>query len=202
MNRAELIENFRAEKDDLILCRTLIFSSDMWLLEDLNFDDPEQSYIEIKQFFAEQLNLSRDDVAIVGTAKTGISLSPFKNFKTFDHENSDIDLVIVDPDLFEQFWKELFRLFYTRSYIKAEFQKEVFLKYVSIERDISLPSALLKTWHQHMDNSKREFFSRFRIPMAIKYRIYQNWEAVESYHARGLRKIRPMLERLADADAE
>jgi hypothetical protein len=202
MDRAELIKSFRAEKDDLILCRTLLFSPSMWLLENLEFDDPDGTYTAIKQFFAQQLDLSDSDVAVVGSAKIGISLSPYKNFKVFDHENSDIDLVIVDPNLFQQFWNELFRLFYTRSHVKDDFQKEVFLKYVTIERDTSLPSSLLKTWHRRMDNLKSEFFSKFQISMAIKYRIYQNWEAVEHYHTRGIRKARLKLERLADADAE
>lgn len=202
MDEAELIERFRAEKDDLTLCRTLLFSSDMWLLKHLLFDDPDGTYIEIKQFFAQQLNLSGNDVAVVGSAKIGISLSPYKKFKAFDHENSDIDLVIVAPDLFQQFWNELFRLFYTRSYVKEDFQKDVFLKYVTIERDTNLPSEFLKTWHQRMDSLKSEFFSKFQIPMAIKYRVYQNWEAVECYHTRGLGKVRLMLERLADASTE
>ena len=111
-------------------------------------------------------------------------------------------MVIVAPSLFEKFWNELFRLFYTQSYVKDDFQRDVFLKYVAIERDTSFPSEFLRTWHVQMDNLKRDFFSRFQIPMAIKYRVYQNWEAVESYDARGLSKIRLKLERLTDAVAE
>jgi hypothetical protein len=48
-------------------------------------------------------------IAIVGTGNWRFSLNPEKNFKPFD-ENSDLDIAVVSPDLFNAIWQELRRV--------------------------------------------------------------------------------------------
>lgn len=188
------VQQFKREllstDDDLAFCRRNVFSDRVWLLEH-RFSNPVLTYKEIKLYFSDALSIGIDNVAIVGSSRFGFSVSPRKPYRAFDSETSDIDLVIVATDLFRRLWNELFRLFYTRSvYIDGGHQKDVFRKFVNISRDSDVPSELIRDWHQNMDSLKRSFFTKFRIANGINYRIYEDWQAAELYHAYSLGQLR------------
>ncbi|MBR7551573.1 hypothetical protein KC220_23825, partial [Mycobacterium tuberculosis] len=67
------------------------------------------------------------EVQLVVSARLGYSLNPGKNFKKFDSE-SDLDVAIINSDIFEQSWTELRRLFEEGNFhgMKGRLRKLVF----------------------------------------------------------------------------
>ena len=77
---------------------------------------PQSELIDKMDFFKEivssQLGINFHNSQIVGSAKTGYSLSPKKIFKPFHDESpndksSDIDIALISEKLFLHFWDEL-----------------------------------------------------------------------------------------------
>lgn len=173
------------------ICQDFIFSSEVWLLRQ-NFDDQcFRKNDEIRRFFADKLDVDMAGVCFVGSAKTGFSLSPHKNFRGFDNEKSDIDLVIVSERLFNLFWKLLLEArYFSSSWIGPEHSENIFRQFISLEprRCINYGPEFRK-WIDSFGEIQREFFVEFQISQPIKYRIYKSWKAVEMYHSHGIQKL-------------
>lgn len=69
-------------------------------------DDPETEY-SIRNRYAQLYQVPLAAIHIIGSAKTGFSL--IKN-KKFELGISDLDIAVVDIDLFKKFWEEAFEL--------------------------------------------------------------------------------------------
>ena len=59
------------------------------------------------------LDVSRDDINIVGSGRFGLSLKPGKNLKRFS-DKSDIDVIVINSTLFDRFWLALLEAAYPR----------------------------------------------------------------------------------------
>ena len=61
-----------------------------------------------QQYVATALDIAdaATKVFIVGSAKTGFSLDPDQSFTPF-HESSDIDIVVIDAELFDDVWRTM-----------------------------------------------------------------------------------------------
>lgn len=59
-----------------------------------------KDYDEFKLYMSKKLEIHVNNIAIVGSAKMGFSLSPDKNYRTFNDE-SDIDLVLVSDRIYK-----------------------------------------------------------------------------------------------------
>jgi hypothetical protein len=194
MNQVDFKAYIKAN-DNADICRNYLFSSDFWLLKEKGFQNPNATYDEIKLFFADRFSLSNNNIGVVGSAKTGFSLNPDKNFRAFDKEESDIDVVLVSDKHFSLLWQELLNLYYSPgSYVSSSEQTAVFRRFIWLKRDNSYPSALMRDWNQKMDALKSDFFTKFQIANKLTYRIYQTWEAVEQYHVAGIAKLRKNLD--------
>lgn len=173
------------------ICQQVLMGSDMWLVTHKGMGDSTKAHDDMTQFFATKLRMAKKNIQFVGSAKTGFSLNPSKEFRAFDDEASDIDVILVSPVKFHEFWEELLRMFYqNRDQIPVNYRREIFRKFVTLERGDQLPSQLFRDWHQHMDALKRDFFTSFTISNPIKYRVYESWEAAESYHESGIDALR------------
>jgi hypothetical protein len=200
MEIEEFKELIKTNTDDLHVCQSVLMSSEVWLLTHKGHANSAKVYDEIKVFFSGKLKIPATDVAIVGSAKLGFSLSPFKDYKVFDEEDSDVDVILVSPRKFNEFWDELLALYYGRgSFVGEDHFLDVFRKFVTLERNVDFPSARLRDWHQTMDGLKRDFFARFSIGNKIKYRVYESWDAANSYHASGIAKLRRKLKSSSNA---
>ena len=78
------------------------------------FRDKPILYEQITQYIADKLQISPTEVKLIGSAKTGFSISPLPDYgKTFG-QHSDLDFSIVNEDLFykleDEFiiWSDLF----------------------------------------------------------------------------------------------
>jgi hypothetical protein len=67
------------------------------------FDTKEQ-YFHWRQMLAEGLEVDARDIALVGSAATGRSLSARKQFKVF-HKKSDVDIAVISTSHFDRAWQ-------------------------------------------------------------------------------------------------
>jgi len=161
ISKADFKKLLSTSDDAQRICREHLFSSVVWLLEQKTPGKSPQVYDQIKLFFADRLQISNSDVSIVGSAKLGFSLSPGENFRDFDTEKSDIDVVLVSSKLFHVFWDELLRMFYSsETYVYETHFRSVFQKYVTLHDTFMPPSTPIREWQQKVGNLKKRFFRR------------------------------------------
>jgi hypothetical protein len=190
IEKSNFIKLLQSGADPKRICREHLFSSAVWLLEQSASGPPRKTYDDVKLFFGQQLDIANNDVGIVGSAKLGFSLAPNANFRNFDGETSDIDIILVSPTLFRSFWNELFRLFYSAdTYVNASNFRSVFLRYVALREDFRPPSEPILEWQRKVGGLKKDFFASFGIGNKVEYRIYESWQAVEAYHIDGIMKL-------------
>lgn len=68
--------------------------------------DKRAAYVNWKQSLAEALSVDPYAICIVGSAATGVSLSPSKGFTLF-HERSDIDVAVISSYHFDVAWRKI-----------------------------------------------------------------------------------------------
>lgn len=64
-------------------------------------------HFTLKEKVCAHLKVQFTDVIVVGSGKLGFSIKPAKRFELFGDE-SDIDIAVVSPVLFEKVWNETF----------------------------------------------------------------------------------------------
>lgn len=153
-----------------------------------------QDYDEFKLYMSKNLELHVNNIAIVGSAKMGFSLSPGKDYSTF-HEGSDIDLVIVSEPTFKSSW-HAFRELKNKGYIStyAPIAKDIFRGFVSL-KEVDTRVEFFDSWSRMVEPLKRDLQTIFGIPHEINYRIYDSWESVEDYHKTGLQELKDKLQK-------
>jgi hypothetical protein len=85
--------------DTVSIYKKYLLGQDVWYFKQKEPGKYLQTYDSFKHYVANSLGINFNNISIVGSAKTGISLSPEKDFKLFDSK-SDFDLVLVSPTLF------------------------------------------------------------------------------------------------------
>ena len=72
------------------------------------FKNNEERYYEFLQDLRNHFTLnSMRNIIIVGSSKLGFSIAPGKRFKDIS-DDSDIDVAIIDEELFDTYWEKLF----------------------------------------------------------------------------------------------
>jgi hypothetical protein len=106
MTSAEFIELANQQTDAELLGPCLHDDSIPYVFE------PEPAkWNEFREFLAPKLNIAPADIRIVGSGRFGFSMNPTKNFKNFG-DRSDIDVVIVNSNIFDSLWLSLLRAAY------------------------------------------------------------------------------------------
>jgi hypothetical protein len=96
--------------DTISIYKKYLLGQEVWYFKQKDPTKYLQTYDNFKHYVANSLGIHFNNISIVGSAKTGISFSPVNDFKVFDSE-SDLDLVLVSPNLFYQFWDAYLDLF-------------------------------------------------------------------------------------------
>ncbi|MGV9409729.1 hypothetical protein ACWDOP_07420 [Nocardia sp. NPDC003693] len=150
----------------------------------------EVEYVRWRHIVADRLDVDPVGVQLVGSARLGYSLNPDKEFRVF-HENSDLDIAIVSPEIFETTWIELKKLLETEEFRnqKGNLRKLVFEE--CIGTDIVLPrlSSIGEKWSKARDMITELLGREFR-GREVNYRIYRNHRALREYHISGVEKAR------------
>jgi hypothetical protein len=185
----ELKKNLR---EDTVsdLYEKYIVGHDVWYLSHyLAVKEPSKTYDDFKKYIAKKLKIHYNNIAIIGSAKTGISFSPKKNFKLF-HAGSDVDIILVSDVYFEKFWNAYREMYYKQipfpEYL--EVSKSVFKKFISL-KDPTQKHKEIVEWVKKVDPFLKDLQTIFNIKNDINYRIYDSWDSVEDYHRFGLQAL-------------
>src|SRR5690349_10867724 len=61
------------------------------------------SWDDFRDELVARLNVTRGDIRVIGSGRFGFSLKPGRDLRPFQ-DNSDIDVIVVSPTLFDQLW--------------------------------------------------------------------------------------------------
>src|ERR1039457_3408739 len=82
------------------------------------FEPRPEAWDAFRDEFVSGLSVSRSSIRVVGSGRFGFSMKPGHHFKRFG-DTSDIDVVVVDPDLFDELWLALLESAYPRPPISS-----------------------------------------------------------------------------------
>ncbi|MFZ0770108.1 MAG: hypothetical protein WCA49_01505 [Candidatus Sulfotelmatobacter sp.] len=196
--------------------RSLLLSTNVEdVVQQQLFDGPVYAFRQrpgdldvLKLHLVSHLPLTADGIVVVGSAKTGFSLSPESFPRPFSIK-SDIDVVVVDEALFDTYWAICLEYYYPRRIERLPRPDYEWLQrrkgdvfwgrfephYMRYE-GLSFPEVLrpLRDLSTAWFNAFRSLstYGQFR-GRDIKGRLYRSWNLALAYHADGLRQIKQSL---------
>lgn len=171
-----------------------LLGQDIWYFRDyLRLKDPAGEYDKFKRFISQNLDVHFNNIAIVGSAKTGYSFNPKNKLRRFS-DQSDIDIILVSDKLFKQISSAYLQMYYNQEVI-PEYEavaKSVFKNFISL-KDPTLKHKVIIDWQKKVSPFLKDLQLIFSIKNPINYRIYESWESVESYHYYGLKQLKAQI---------
>lgn len=144
----------------------------------------EDFYFDLKSEIGDHFRIHPSEIVMVGSAKLGFSIKSGKRrFQPFG-ENSDIDIAIISPNLFDRIWLET--LIYSESKDIWE-KKEKFQEYLFqgwIRPDMLPPYKSSTTRREWWD-----FFTKLTQKYdtyTIRGGLYKSWYHFELYQSRAV----------------
>ena len=161
----------------------------------------------LRSHLCKELGILAESTIIIGSAKTGFSLSPDAIFRQFSDE-SDIDVLIVDEQIFDDIWKIVLRWHYPRRRGLAgvdgpwgrQRRRDLYWGWFMPDKiryeGLSFPEVL-----KPLRDISTRWFNAFkglsRFPefsrRNITGRLYRTWDHALLYHTDGLRQIKESL---------
>lgn len=194
----DTIKNDLAELEVRQFYMKHIVKSNNWYFENvLHLPEIEilQAVDEFKYIVSDNIGVSFNSVMMVGSGKTGYSLAPKKNFKSFELDTesknkSDIDVAIISNDLFKSFW-DIFRKSYSVKYesVYGYIAREIYRGYIN-ERNLREIDNCRREWNQLSVKSNKLLRSQLFLKHDITYRIYRSWEDFEEYNLASLKSMK------------
>ncbi|WP_438349202.1 hypothetical protein ACP8HI_00435 [Paenibacillus sp. FA6] len=183
------------ENDIYNIYRTNLLGNEVWYFKDyLQDPDYSRTYDNLKHFISEKLAVHFNNVAIFGSAKTGYSFSPNKDFRIFN-ECSDIDIVVVSQTMFSYFWTEYMDI-HAKSIRPINnypyVAKAIFQKFI-VFNGFDLSNEAYVKWHKQESDFKKDLQLNFNIVHDINYRIFESWDAVQNYYMRSIHILKSQL---------
>jgi len=161
----------------------------------------------LRSHVCRDLKLQPENIIVVGSAKIGFSLDPNTYFQKFNI-HSDIDVLVVDSELFDLIWLTLIKWNYPKrwrlegadwSWAKKR-RDEVYWGWFQPD-DIRLKSIGSSASLKSLRDVSRRWFNAFRslakrpefAARDVSGRLYRTWEHARLYQASGLAQIRDKL---------
>lgn len=204
INMEDRLQSFKLEllsnKPEYFLRKNIIFGDSHWL--------ESTDYYELKQEIATNFNVHPTCVFMVGSGKLGFSLSEKDiidketnkiketkpRFRTFSDE-SDIDIAIVSPILFNDYWRQVFKYSQQKPYWPKQkpFKGHMFEGWM---RPDQLPPSVGKF---QVQKNWFEYFSELTASgkygdLTIAAGLYNDWEFLENYQLKSINECRASLE--------
>lgn len=158
------------------------------------FTEKPTLYNEFRREICTKFNVHPQNFTVVGSAKLGFSLSPAKYGSPFS-EISDIDVVLVSDELFQELWIQLIEFKKTTVYSLSSYHQKRFydlqaiLFYGSIRLDmVTKDFQFAKEWWEFFNRLSRD--KRFG-PRHVRAMIFKSWKHVSIYYEDGIRKVAP-----------
>lgn len=168
-----------------------LLGQDVWLFREyLKFENPSKAYDDFKFYISDNLNIHFNNIAIIGSSKTGISFSPKKKLRLFD-ANSDLDIILVSEKHYKAFWQAYLDMYF-RQVPFPEYQtvyKSLFKGFLSLKEPTEKHS-IIRDWVKTVNPFLKDLQLFFGIDRNVNYRIYSSWEAVEAYHFFGINQLK------------
>ena len=198
--------------DDVAALRTALLTTDPrdfvshYIFEPVPFafaaDLP--SWIAWKMTLARHLDVDPYDIVLTGSAALGYSLNPLKAYKAFDGA-SDIDCGIISPYHFEVAWRYLRQLRpswlslpnESRRAITSHRKNYVFSGTIATDRILGL-LPFGRAWQAALGEMSEVSPTTGR---EVKLRIYKDYDALRSYQANNIERLRNDLGDISPADA-
>ena len=151
----------------------------------------EDAHFKVKRAVAENFGINvSTDVFLVGSAKMGFSLAPHKRYREFG-DRSDIDLAIVNHDLYNRVWHEVHE--YKES--GADWpEKPMFERYLSwgwIRPDKLPRSETFKFTNEWWDFFRSLQAARTAGPYKVAAALYHDFPFFMKYQQRSVAACRP-----------
>lgn len=195
-------------KRDLLLLDTrkfyikYIVKSKYWYFSEylqIPTDKVIDSVDRFKEIISENLHISFHSLQIVGSAKTGFSLSPHKVLTPFHEESdeqksSDIDIAIISENLYQHYWemmRKVEKIQYKRFY--QQLTASIFRGYINDKVLMEIPP-IRAEWLKTISPINKLLQDELMIVHPITYRIYRTWEDLEEYQINGIEKTKKSLE--------
>lgn len=189
-------------KEDLLNCSVKEFymkyllRADNWYFEKIlgiNEKDIIHAVDDFKMLVSDAMGIGFNNVVMVGSAKTGYSLSPKKFLKSFSDEEecrSDIDIAVVSTQLFDYFWK-LFRESYdvTKEGMYKYICRGIYRGYISEVDLYNIDNCRVK-WLELSNEATRQLQRKMYFKHEIHYRIYRDWRDMEEYHIQAIENLK------------
>jgi hypothetical protein len=177
----------------LDFCRNHLFDAQAWVFAEQSGLSASGSYHDFRVTVANAINTNPNNVAIVGSGKFGFSMAPTKALRPFS-ENSDIDVVIVSPELFDTVWSDIrVAIFNGYSQLKSMHSNQIILRFVVLESEHKYSSRYLRNTSIIISDLSKTLNLATRIQRPFKFRIYASWRDVELYHSEGVSKLKEAL---------
>jgi hypothetical protein len=178
MADAELTRVFKADVLGLdpeeVVRRHITYGSVFALTDELHF--------ALKTEVSRQFGVHPSEVVVVGSAKLGFSLKPRELFRSF-WEQSDIDIAIVSPALFDELWEEVFD-YEGRGGSWSEqipFKEYLFKGWIrpdKLPQGVSFPRGRAM-WDYFIDVTRSRRYGPYRLRGAV----FRSWRFLEAYQA-------------------
>lgn len=192
------LKEFIVLTDPTEFCKNYLFDDSMWYFDSQNSEPlPGVTYQDFKEFVAQKVDTSPDNIALGGSSKFGFSLNPderqAKLFRAFN-QTSDLDMIIVAPKLFQDTWQALKNAFYNEYFwVMSVHSKHIFRGFIFLDDRRDYKTKYLKDVQKFMRSMSAELVAELGISRDLKYRIYASWDDVHVYHAAGIQQIQKAL---------
>ena len=152
-----------------------------------------------KEIISEKFHISFHSLQLVGSAKTGFSLSPQKALLPFhddssNQKSSDIDIAIVSEKLYQYYWdrmRQTEKIQYKRFY--QQLTASIFRGYINDKVLMEIPP-IRSEWLSTISPINKLLQDELGIMHPITYRIYRSWEDLGEYQMIGIEKMKKYLE--------
>lgn len=143
----------------------------------------------LKEIVSKKFKISFHSLQIVGSAKTGFSLSPRKILLPFhdagdDEKSSDIDIAIVSNSWYFNVWDKVRntrQVYYNNNNeLYNRFTSSIFKGFIN-EKDICGLEPIRKLWQEQVAPVNQELQDKLAFIHPVTYRIYRSWEDLEDY---------------------
>ncbi len=185
--------------NDLAEDKSLSFLVSKWILDRIPyifFDNNEQC-IEWKEMLSRNINIDSKAIIIAGSACSGFSFNPFKDYRFF-REESDIDIAVISNNYFQEAWHYMRNMSIRHRYGISGMQRTaidehknqlIYWGVIDTEKILEiLPFG--REWILALTDLSQQAPIDGR---EIKIRIYKDFESLRDYHIYNFRKLKEQL---------
>lgn len=167
------------------------------------FEPRPEAWDAFRDQLVAELDVARADIRVVGSGRLGFSLKPGRNLRSFG-DTSDIDVVIVNPGLFDELWVALLEAAYPRPPITETFggwirtrRNELYTGWLS-PLEIRLDKKIFGAKAQPVLDFNTRWFNTLKRASQhpprrhedVTGRLYRTWRHAELYHLNSLAALR------------